>query len=184
MELHLKKRILGAVITVTALLIVMPIILDGSRTYELLETTAPERPAAPQWSTPEYERQVRQEIEEVASGEAAQKIAVPEPVVVEQDVPAPAAVPADRTALNAESVPYAWTLQLGAFGQRENAHRLRDDLRAKGFKAYVQEFPSQGITRVYVGPELRRSDAEAVQKKLQKELNLKDVYIRQYEAES
>lgn len=184
MELHLKKRILGAVVTVTAMLIVLPIILDGSRTHELLETTAPVRPEAPQWSTPEYERQVREEIEEVAAGEATAAIAIPEPEVVTRDEPVPQEAPADRGGLDESGVPYAWTLQLGAFSQRENAHRLRDRLRAKGYKAYVQEFPSQGIVRVYVGPELRRDDAEQLRERLRSELKQQDIYIRRYAAES
>ncbi|MEQ3692871.1 MAG: SPOR domain-containing protein [Thalassolituus sp.] len=184
MELHLKKRILGAVVTVTALVIVMPIILDGSRTYQLLETAAPERPETPQWSTQDYERQVRRDVEEVASGEAADAVKMPEVKVVDRDDPAPQGVAGDRTALDPNKAPYAWTLQLGAFGNRDNAMRFRDDLRKKGYKAYVQEFSAQGMTRVYVGPELRRADAEVLQTKLKKELKQQDIYLRRYEAES
>jgi len=184
MELHLKKRIVGAVVTVTALLVVMPIILDGSRTYELLETAAPVKPEAPQWSTPEYEQQVRQEIEDLASGKATSELALSEPEVVEEDTPQPEAVPGNQSAVDAQGLPYAWTLQLGAFSQRANAHRLRDQLRDKGYKAYVQEFPSQGMVRVYVGPELLRDDAESLRERLKKELQQKDIYIRRYEAES
>jgi DedD protein len=73
---------------------------------------------------------------------------------------------------------------LGAFGNRDNAMRFRDDLRKKGYKAYVQEFSDQGMTRVYVGPELRRADAEVLQTKLKKDLKQQDIYLRRYEAES
>jgi len=93
-------------------------------------------------------------------------------------------VPADRTALDADKIPYAWTLQVGAFGQRENAHRFRDLLRHDGFKAYVQEFPDEGITRVFVGPELRRADAESVQEKLKRRDDVSEAYLRRYKAET
>lgn len=184
MELHLKKRIVGAWLTVTALLVVAPIVLDGSRTYQLLETTAPEKPDVPAWASESYERQVRKEIEEVASGEAAKAIAMPPVTVAERDEPPVQGVSPDRTAMDADNVPYAWTLQIGAFSQRANAHRLRDTLRNDGYKAYVQEFPEEGITRVYVGPQLRRSDAEAQQTKLKQRNDIPDVYLRRYQAES
>ena len=63
MELHLKKRILGAWLTVTAILVVAPIVLDGSRTHILLESDAPAMPDTERWATEEYERQVRKEWE-------------------------------------------------------------------------------------------------------------------------
>ena len=184
MELHLKKRIVGAWLTVTALLVVAPIVLDGSRTYRLLETTAPVRPEIQPWASEDYERQVRREVEEAASGEAAAAIEMPAVSVADRDEPAAPGVPADRTALDDNKTPYAWTLQVGAFGQRDNAHRFRDTLRKDGYKSYVQEFPSEGITRVYVGPELRRADAEALQKQLIKRRDVQDAYLRRYQAES
>ena len=67
---------------------------------------------------------------------------------------------------------------------RKNAFDLRDTLRAEGYKAYTQKFPGDDLTRVYVGPEMQRSQIEALQKKLRTELKQKDIYIRRYRAES
>ncbi|MEC8524689.1 MAG: SPOR domain-containing protein [Pseudomonadota bacterium] len=184
MELHLKKRIVGAWLTVTAVLVVAPIVLDGSRTQVLLESAAPAKPETEAWATQEYERQVRRDVEELASGAAAEEIAMPPVKVVDRDDAAPQGVPADRTSLDADKVPYAWTLQVGAFSKRDNAHRFRDLLRHDGFKAYVQEFPDEGITRVYVGPELRRADAEKAQQALMQRDDIQAAYLRRYLAES
>jgi len=184
MELHLKKRIIGAWLTVTAVLVIAPIVLDGSRTHQLLETSAPPKPDVEQWATEEYERQVRREVEEVASGEATKAVTMPQIEAADRDDQPVQGVPADRTALDADKIPYAWTLQVGAFGQRENAHRFRDLLRHDGFKAYVQEFPDEGITRVFVGPELRRADAESVQEKLKRRDDVSEAYLRRYKAET
>ncbi|HBS42305.1 MAG TPA: hypothetical protein DEA26_06470 [Oceanospirillales bacterium] len=182
MELHLKKRLVGAFITVITLAILLPVILDGSRTYQLLDTLAPPKPATPQWSTTEYEQQVRREVEELADGTAAAEIRIDDAELVREDTPLPENVPPDSTRLDEKGIPYAWTLQLGAFDQRSNAHRLRDDLRAKGYKAYVLE--GEKVTKVFVGPELNRDAAEKLRRKLIRELGFSEIFIRRYEAES
>lgn len=184
MELHLKKRILGAWLTVTAILVVAPIVLDGSRTHILLESDAPAMPDTERWATEEYERQVRKDVEALASGEATADISMPQIEVVDRDDTPVPGVPADQTKLDQDNIPYAWTLQVGAFGQRDNAYRFRDLLRHDGYKAYVQEFQQEKITRVYVGPELRRADAERIQRQLKQRGDISEAYLRRYKAES
>lgn len=150
----------------------------------MLETSVPAKPEMEPWVTQEYQRQVRRDVEELASGAAASEIAMPAVKVVDRDDVAPQGLSADRTALDADRVPYAWTLQVGAFSKRENAHRFRDLLRHDGFKAYVQEFPDEEMVRVYVGPELRRADAEKAQRALIQRDDIESAYLRRYQAES
>ena len=90
----------------------------------------------------------------------------------------------DQTTLDSDNLPYAWTLQLGAFSDEKNAFDLRDKLRKQGYKAYTQAFPDDNLTRVYVGPEVQRSEIERLQDKLKKTLGMKDIYLRRYRAES
>ncbi len=184
MEQHLKKRILGAFVTVIVVAIALPIVLDGSRSQLALQSNIPPMPDMPEWSRVEDERRVRIELEQLASGEAAAQIAVPEMDVVEQNDPAPPRGQSDRPELDSNQLPYAWTLQLGAFSEQKNAFALRDQLRAKGYKAYTQEFTGDKLTRVYVGPELQRSQIETLQKQLRKELKQQDIHIKRYRAES
>ena len=40
------------------------------------------------------------------------------------------------------------------------------------------------ITRVYVGPELRRADAEKIQRQLKQRDDISEAYLRRYKAES
>ncbi len=184
MEQHLKKRILGAFVTVVAIAIALPIVLDGSRRQAGLQTVLPPMPETADAGFVEDERRVRIELEQLASGEAEAQIAVPDSRVVIQDDPQPPGVRVDRTSLDQDGVPYAWTLQLGAFSDLDNANGLRDKLRGRGYKAYTQTFPADNLTRVYVGPEVQRSEIEALQKKLMKELGQKDIHIKRYRAES
>jgi rare lipoprotein A len=51
-----------------------------------------------------------------------------------------------------------WWVQVGAFGDLDNARRARDVLRARGFAVVVMEGPG-GLHRVRVGPSRKRADA-------------------------
>lgn len=184
MEQHLKKRVLGAFVTVIAIAIALPIVLDGSRNQIGLSSEVPPMPETPDWAYVEDGHKVRVELEQLASGEAEEQIAIPDSRVVEHDDPLPPDVPKEGTALDSNNIPYAWTLQLGAFSDEKNASTLRDKLRGKGYKAYTRNFPGDKLIRVYVGPEVQRSDIEALQKKLQSELNQKVIPIKRYDAES
>ena len=53
-------------------------------------------------------------------------------------------------------------MQLGAFGQANDASALRDKVRAAGFSAFVEQVRTEKGTlhRVRVGPVANRADAE------------------------
>ncbi len=72
----------------------------------------------------------------------------------------PATVPATPAAPAASSVGFA--VQLGAFGQANDANALRDKVRAAGFSAFVEQVRTDKGTlhRVRVGPVANRADAE------------------------
>ncbi len=131
--------------------------------FKLIEGVSPQSPAAkPAPSTP----------------------AVAEPMV-KADAPAatqtrPAQTEArpDTRSQDAEefsrSLEGAWVVQLGSFGNAENARRLRDNAREKGYSSHLQEF-SRGdtrLTRVFSGPFASKSEAEAAKAALDKAFNL------------
>ncbi|MEQ6342602.1 MAG: SPOR domain-containing protein [Gammaproteobacteria bacterium] len=78
------------------------------------------------------------------------------------------------------NVPTAWVVQLGSFSSEQNALVLRDRLRAKGYTAFVERIAEgEGAAiRVRIGPELLRSNAEALQQKLEQEMKLKGIVMR------
>ncbi|HKK05601.1 MAG TPA: SPOR domain-containing protein [Gammaproteobacteria bacterium] len=75
--------------------------------------------------------------------------------------------------------PKGWAVQVGSFSHQKNALALRDRLRAKKFPAFVDAVRSDGATvyRVRVGPEVRRADAEALQKRLDKYIKGKTLVV-------
>lgn len=56
----------------------------------------------------------------------------------------------------------AWVLQLGSFGNADNARKLRSNVRDRGYNAHLQEVTRGGTTlvRVFSGPFADKTEAE------------------------
>ena len=63
-----------------------------------------------------------------------------------------------------------WAVQLGSFGNKENAEKLAADLRKSGYAAFLSQLESNGneLHRVRIGPQKDRESAEAVAAQLAK----------------
>lgn len=96
--------------------------------------------------------------------EPPKPVAKPEPAKPEPKPDATASKPA--TAPTTPAAPAAsgvgFAVQLGAFGQANDANALRDKVRAAGFSAFVEQVRTEKGTlhRVRVGPVANRADAE------------------------
>lgn len=104
----------------------------------------------------------------------------PEPQAVQAPVEEPEAPESVEPAEKAEftrSLEGAWVVQLGSFGNEDNARRLRDKVLAMGYGAHLQQFSSGGstLTRVFSGPFVNRTDAEKAKASLDKEFGLKSL---------
>lgn len=69
---------------------------------------------------------------------------------------------------DARSLKGAWLVQLGSFGNADNARRLRDNVRDKGYGSHLQEIPrgDTSLTRVFSGPFADKAEAERAKKAL------------------
>ncbi|MBE9516656.1 MAG: SPOR domain-containing protein [Proteobacteria bacterium] len=69
----------------------------------------------------------------------------------------------------------AWIVQVGSFTSAPNAKALQDKLRKMGYASFVEAVKSKsGMNyRVRVGPELKRTTAEKLQKQLAEKAKLK-----------
>ena len=74
----------------------------------------------------------------------------------------------------------AWVVQLGSFSSKENASALNEKLRKAGYPSFVEPLKrSSGMAyRVRVGPELKRSNAQKLQEKLNKEMKIEGIVVR------
>lgn len=108
------------------------------------------------------------------AGPSARPTAAPAAQPVSKPAPTPAAKTVEKAPPKPVSVAAAsaaageWAVQVGSFGSRENADRLRGQLAGKGFPVFVTRIESRGRTfhRVRVGPAADRAGAEALLRKL------------------
>jgi DedD protein len=74
----------------------------------------------------------------------------------------------------------AWVVQMGSFKEKSNAHRLVNQLRNSGFKAFthVVTSPNGAVrTRVYIGPEFKQASALKLSNKVEQEVKLRGYVI-------
>ena len=74
----------------------------------------------------------------------------------------------------------AWVVQLGSFAGEDNAKKLNEKLRKAGYASYVERVSQNGgaVYRVRIGPELQRSQAESIQKKIKDAMSLDSIVLK------
>lgn len=103
------------------------------------------------------------------SSAASSSVALPEPVA--PTVP--------TLNLNKQGLPEAWVLQVASLSTEAAANKLRDQLTAQGYKAYVRA-SSSGATqvyRIYVGPNLDKAQVQDTKQKLDKQLKVNSLVL-------
>ena len=198
----LKQRIIGALVLISLAVIFVPMIFDEPHPgRNSTSISIPEEPPFPEVSTepppqtvmPDYQSASRpdaaaadrasgsgdfQLIEEVTpeAPEPTKSAAVSNAVAPAAVKPAPTRLePSPQTQEEfSRSLEGAWVVQLGSFGDADNARRVRDNAREKGYSSHLQEF-SRGdtrLTRVFSGPFASKSEAGAAKAALDKAFSL------------
>lgn len=74
----------------------------------------------------------------------------------------------------------AWVLQLGSFGNEDNARRLRDKVREQGYGAHLQKVTrgEQRLVRVFSGPFAEEEEAEKAKKVLDEAFGVQALVTR------
>lgn len=176
-----RHQIIGAVFLVGLVLVLVPLLFDRARDGEALrEVVVPERsehspPLEEAYTPPRVE--VSEEI-----------IALSEPLLEAIDEQGfrtdtgvrfgdPAFLPAnDPRAADWTS----WGIQVGSFGNMENARELRLLLQGDGHHVSMSEVKVGGeqVTRVAVGPMLRQAEAERLREEFDKRYGLESVLVK------
>ena len=84
-----------------------------------------------------------------------------------------AAEPGDKAEFTG-SLEGAWVVQLGSFGNQDNARRLRDKVLDMGYGAHLQQVDrgDSTLTRVFSGPFVNKDDAQKAKAALDKAFGL------------
>ncbi|MEI2454244.1 MULTISPECIES: SPOR domain-containing protein [Lysobacter] len=138
-------------------------------------------PAQPQPVKPEPAKPVASKPAETkpASKPAETKPAETKPVAEAKPVPAKpadAAKPAPKPAASGTG----FAVQLGAFGNVEEANKLRDRARAAGFSAFVEQVRTDKgtLNRVRLGPVVNRADADKLKAQVAGKLGVGDALVK------
>lgn len=72
-----------------------------------------------------------------------------------------------------------WVIQVGSFKNKANALRVANQLRENGYRAFIQQISTAmgENTRVFVGPEIKRTTARELADRLQKEMHIQGIVI-------
>jgi len=182
MDRAILERMLGAVVLLVLLVVVAPLLLDGSDNdsdqLELSELASPN------------ETRIETIVLDVAPGSAtpdtiAVAVLKPEPVVA--PIPKPTAKPTAKSTAKSKAKPKPvptrpvakpvvvkpaaplpqtaagdFIVQLGVFSSRDNASKFSSRIKAKGFSVKQMQVPAASgvLSRVYVGPRETLAAAE------------------------
>jgi DedD protein len=186
MERRLKERVIGASVLVMLAVIFIPMVLDDSEHVEtkITGTNIPPRPEAEFTSKivplPGGDFAKPEPAAESAAQNAeapAERPPAPEPDAASPAAPVPAvdavAAAPDRVGLT------AWVVQLGSFSSEANAAGLDQRLRRAGYSSFVEPLKQDGEAafRVRVGPELLRSEAQALRDRIKSELGVDGIVV-------
>lgn len=128
--------------------------------YRILEEAPPEQPA----STASGETTAAEPERDVVQSRSDAPDQSPE--VAAEQPPAASTMPEEPE--YQDTLEGAWVVQLGSFGNADNARRLRDQVREKGYGSHLQQV-TQGdatLTRVFSGPFATKAQAEAAKQAL------------------
>lgn len=171
MDRSLKERLIGAVVLVVLGVWLIPWVLDGPERAVEAEPEALQLPAS-QGDTPMRTQTINlgesRDPPMPAVSNEARPASVPQtPAPSARTVepgPVTAPTPQIESGSTSEGEGEAWMVQLGSFGEEENAKRLADRVSTFGFRARVSVYTASGrpMYRVRVGPEATRETAAAV----------------------
>lgn len=173
----LKQRIIGALVLVSLAVIFVPMMFDephSERKTSIIQI--PEEPPFPEVKMPEPEATELpayriEEIDPVGVTDSAAE--APEPPATTGSE-APTRDAESSVAEFTRSLDGAWVVQLGSFGSEENARRLREKVREKGYSSHLQSIirGDTELTRVFSGPFAEKAEAEKAKQALDKAFGL------------
>ncbi len=193
MEQKLKERLVGAAVLVAVAVIFIPIIFtDSPETEVILGSNIPEKPETnfnsriiPVIESDDKFSLTPIDSENIESGKSQQN----DGLIIEQKVVAEKVISTKEN--NAEKILItevegnttvglsAWIVQLGSFTEEDNAQALNKKLRTAGYPSFVEPLKRDGKIsyRVRVGPEIKRSEADSLLKKLKEKMQLDGIVV-------
>jgi DedD protein len=189
MELKLKERLVGAAVLVAVAVIFIPIIFTDSPETEVISgSNIPVKPETNFNSriVPVIESDDKASLEPITRKDddliIEQKV-VAEKVISDRETKAEKETSEKKSTTESDVKSTvgvsAWIVQLGSFTDEGNAQSLNKKLREAGYPAFVEPLKKNGkfSYRVRVGPEIKRSEADKLLKKLKEKMKLDGIVV-------
>lgn len=163
-----KHRILGLLVIAGLIIIAIPLFQQHQNAS--MKNPLNEKPPFPdqtvQVQSMEQHEQTAQQVEPEASSLASASLSADNKLE---------AVTGEQT--DQVIVPVSgWVVQLGSFKKKENALRLVNQLRAEGYHAFFNS-NHDTLTRVFIGPEFKKSDASLLADQVNKKIHLQGIIV-------
>jgi len=190
----LRQRLLGAFVLTALAIIFLPMLLTRTQDPAQVQIEVPDMPTMPDMPKVQVETVTLPEPPAVnennleAATNSSEKSAIKEPNIpitdnnksdilpksAEQNPQLTQSQPVKR--LDTAHLPIAWSVQLSSLKNHSNAEKMRDDLRRKGYNAYIRS--ADGMSKVLVGPLIDRSAANNLRSELETKQHLKGFVVR------
>lgn len=182
MDERLKQRLVGATVLVALAVIFLPMLLDGPDEYRFEKVEVPKAPAPPVVKRPDA-----LVLTPKADGSGLEPAVKPVLDTVKDDGKpidepiTPVRSEKDKVQTRTVNEPgmQTWVVQVGAFGQKNNALKLQQQLRDQKFPTFVEEVRVKGASsyRVRVGPLLNKDEAAKMRDQLHKKSKLNGIVM-------
>lgn len=170
MESKLRQRVIGAVVLTSLAIIILPVLLDGSA--EDRARVVATIPSAPKIELKTLTMSdVTKKMQQMERDSA---VRLPREVVDETDYLEESAT------LDKNSLPIAWSLQLGSFENEDNARELRATLRDAKYRSYILKTKTrEGDTfKVLMGPMLEKAAVERIGTEIATQMKIEGNVVR------
>lgn len=178
MEQQLKQRIVGAAMLISFAVIFVPMIFEGQSEHvdaSISKTNIPDFPKK-QFESGILPLPDNEEIERKLK--TMERPPVIEPLTIKSWENTALSQPSADVQSISKIAP-AWVIQVGSFGQKNNADMFAKKLKTSGFPAFVESINEKEVMihRVWVGPELDRARANLSKTKIEKTFKLKAIIL-------
>lgn len=197
---NIKQRIVGAIVVVSLGVILIPLLLNGGLDSKqgigISGTNIPPMPKTlkreladpPKAKKPPQAKLIAAKPISSSSSVSSGTVSKPVPDVVHKadkirtENKAPAHQYKQVRKPVTARIDSAYTLQVASFSKKNNAVVLRDKLRKKGFKAYIEWIlTAKGkVYRLRVGPYLQFEQISRQKQKIEKQFKVADTVIVKY----
>jgi DedD protein len=193
----LKRQLLGAFVLIVAIIVLFPVLFDGSgripvkkvtdippiiksKSFELANIETPDLTWAENDFVVDSDTIVYEDEIEITLNKVPNSLSDENKDNKTEQKTTSTTKPSSVQTKSAQ-LKTGWSIQLGSFKNEENAQTLLSDLKASGFSAWIQHragSDNSSLSQVFAGPWVHESQARAINKELSDKFKVTGMVLR------